>query len=176
MPRMVPTSAWYSGYKTLSMVSIWLLGLLGDSMEADGDLDGGTLAQCSTDIDGVVRWLADESSGRVWNHDDQLHLCGAYRNNRTVPSEGILVSEIPGTQQALVTKIVDAFLEYLPISSPVLIVEFDHHSGVFLTNMEPAKFHIHTLLRTPNAGDYSVATDTENCPSTIVVVVASSEQ
>jgi hypothetical protein len=39
----------------------------------------------------------------------------------------------------------------------VVIVEFDHHSGVFLTNKEPAKFHIHTLLRTPNAGDYGMA-------------------
>lgn len=33
----------------------------------------------------------------------------------------------------------------------------DHHSGVFLNNEEPAKFHIHTLLRTPNAGDYGFA-------------------
>lgn len=127
-----------------------------------------------------------------WNHDDQRHLCGAYRDNRTVPYEGILVSDMPAAQQALATKIVDAFLSYLPesvrairlqqiqqwyhetyfcwiggfgdedpfyyrIQSPVLIVEFDHHSGVFLKNTEPAKFHIHTLLRTPNAGDYGVA-------------------
>jgi hypothetical protein len=43
---------------------------------------------------------------------------------------------------------------YFRIQSPVILVEFDHHSGVFLANKEPAKFHTHTILRTPNAGDY----------------------
>jgi len=51
----------------------------------------------------------------------------------------------------------DADPFYYRIQSPVVIVEFDHHSGVFLTNREPAKFHIHTLLRTPNGGDYGMA-------------------
>jgi hypothetical protein len=46
----------------------------------------------------------------------------------------------------------DAF--YFKIHSPVAIMEFDHHSGVFLTNAEPAKCHIHTLVRTPNGNDY----------------------
>lgn len=49
----------------------------------------------------------------------------------------------------------DAF--YFRVQSPLLIVEFDHHAGVFLKNEGPAKFHIHTILRTPNAGDYGVA-------------------
>ena len=39
----------------------------------------------------------------------------------------------------------------------MIIVEFDHHSGVFLNNAQPAKFHVHTLMRTPNAGDYGMA-------------------
>ncbi|KAK2812252.1 hypothetical protein FQN50_001610 [Emmonsiellopsis sp. PD_5] len=46
---------------------------------------------------------------------------------------------------------------YFRIQSPVVIFEFDHHSGVFLTNKEPAKFHIHTVVRTPNGGDYGCA-------------------
>ena len=127
-----------------------------------------------------------------WNHDDQRHLCGAYRDNRVVPYEGILVSEFSAEQQALVVAILEQYLLFLPrrarelrlqgikahfaetyfswiggfgdadpfyfrIQSPVVIIEFDHHSGVFLTNKEPAKFHIHTLLRTPNAGDYGIA-------------------
>jgi hypothetical protein len=46
---------------------------------------------------------------------------------------------------------------YFRIQSPVILVEFDHHSGVFLANKEPAKFHTHTILRTPNAGDYGQA-------------------
>jgi hypothetical protein len=127
-----------------------------------------------------------------WNHDDQRHLCGAYRDNRIVPYEGVLVAEMVAEQQELVVQILEQFLIYLPdqarkmrlqqakewfhetyfcwiggfgdddpfyyrIQSPVIIVEFDHHSGVFLTNKEPAKFHIHTLLRTPNGGDYGMA-------------------
>ncbi|KAL5117619.1 hypothetical protein ACEQ8H_004512 [Pleosporales sp. CAS-2024a] len=49
----------------------------------------------------------------------------------------------------------DAF--YFRIQSPVILVELDHHSGVFLTNGEPAKYHTHTIVRTPNAGDYGQA-------------------
>ncbi|KAI6780263.1 uncharacterized protein J7T54_003042 [Emericellopsis cladophorae] len=127
-----------------------------------------------------------------WNHDDQRHLCGAYRDNRIVPYEGILVSEMSEKQQDLILGILHEYLLYLPrkarqmrldhvkswfhetywcwiggygnedpfyyrVQSPVIIVEFDHHSGVFLTNSEPAKFHIHTLLRMPNGGDYGNA-------------------
>ncbi len=43
---------------------------------------------------------------------------------------------------------------YYKIQSPVVLIEFDHHSGVFLTNVEPWKCHIHTLVRTPNGNDY----------------------
>ncbi|KAI1125920.1 hypothetical protein F5Y10DRAFT_221602 [Nemania abortiva] len=127
-----------------------------------------------------------------WNHDDQRHLCGAYRDNRVVPYEGVVVASLSAEQKGLVVQILEQYLLYLPtraremrladvkaafdetyfcwigghgdedpfyyrIQSPVIIVEFDHHSGVFLTNGEPAKFHIHTLLRTPNAGDYGWA-------------------
>ncbi|KAI0408847.1 hypothetical protein F4802DRAFT_299059 [Xylaria palmicola] len=127
-----------------------------------------------------------------WNHDDQRHLCGAYRDNRVVPYEGIPVSSLGAAQRELVTRILEQYLLYLPrraralrladcaaafgetyfcwvggcgdgdafyyrVQSPVVVAEFDHHSGVFLTNAEPAKFHVHTLLRTPNGGDYGWA-------------------
>lgn len=46
----------------------------------------------------------------------------------------------------------DAF--YFRIQSPVIMVEFDHHSGVFLLNKVPAKHHVHTIIRTPNGNDY----------------------
>lgn len=46
---------------------------------------------------------------------------------------------------------------YFRIQSPVLLTELDHHCGVFLANTEPAVFHIHTIVRTPNAGDYGRA-------------------
>ena len=45
---------------------------------------------------------------------------------------------------------------YYRIQSPVVFIEFDHHAGVFLTNAEPAKFHVHTIVRTPNGNDYGV--------------------
>ena len=43
---------------------------------------------------------------------------------------------------------------YYRVQSPVTFIEFDHHAGVFLTNPEPAKFHVHTIVRTPNGNDY----------------------
>jgi hypothetical protein len=45
---------------------------------------------------------------------------------------------------------------YYRIQSPVIFIEFDHHAGVFLTNAEPAKFHVHTIVRTPNGNDYGI--------------------
>lgn len=43
---------------------------------------------------------------------------------------------------------------YYRIQSPAVLLEFDHHSGVFLKNDDPAKFHIHTIQRLPNGNDY----------------------
>ena len=43
---------------------------------------------------------------------------------------------------------------YYRIHSPVLLVEYDNHPGVFLTNAEPARFHVHTIVRAPNGNDY----------------------
>ena len=131
-----------------------------------------------------------------WTQDDQRHLCGAFRDNRVVPYEGVTVSSLEPHQQDLILDIVEQFTLYLPqqarqmrkeqirrhfdetyfcwiggygdddafyyrIQSPVIVCEFDHHSGVFLTNKEPAKFHTHTILRTPNAGDYGNAVRAE---------------
>ena len=46
---------------------------------------------------------------------------------------------------------------YFRVQSPVVILELDHHCGVFLTNDEPMPFHIHTVIRTPNGNDYGRA-------------------
>jgi len=43
---------------------------------------------------------------------------------------------------------------YYRIQSPVLLIEFDHHPGLFLTNTEALKFHVHTVVRNPNGNDY----------------------
>ncbi|KAH7076193.1 hypothetical protein FB567DRAFT_155842 [Paraphoma chrysanthemicola] len=128
----------------------------------------------------------------TWGPDDQRHRCGAFRDNRIVPYEGVLVSDMDSEQQQIILDTYNEFLLYHPtksrqlkleqikqhfnetyfcwiggygdddayyfrIQGPVLLVEFDHHSGVFLTNKEPAKYHTHTIVRSPNAGDYGQA-------------------
>lgn len=127
-----------------------------------------------------------------WNKDDQRHLCGAFRDNRIVPYEGLPLSELPSAAKSQILAIAAEMLLYLPesarklrladierrfdetwfswiggfgdddafyfrVQSPVVVLEFDHHSGVFLSNQEPKKFHTHTIVRTPNAGDYGQA-------------------
>ena len=122
---------------------------------------------------------------------DQLHLGGAFQDNRVVPYEGAPVSGFSNAQRKQLLDLVNAYIEPLPegprtarieeverhldnthfcwiggtgeddtfyyrIQSPVVMIEFDHHSGVFLTNELPAKFHIHTIVRTPNGNDYGM--------------------
>lgn len=43
---------------------------------------------------------------------------------------------------------------YYRVQSPVVLIEFDHHPGIVFDNLEPSHHHIHTILRTPNGGDY----------------------
>ncbi|KAK3336028.1 hypothetical protein B0T19DRAFT_26143 [Cercophora scortea] len=194
-------------YKTQAVISPWFTGAEPNVIDV-GPYAGTRILQAEErlglelmqalpaaqrDTAQIYAQLRDPAMPRGrWNHDDQRHLCGAYRDNRVVPYEGVQVSAMAPAQQATVEAILEAYLVYLParargvrmaqlrawfgetyfcwiggygdedpfyyrIQSPVVIVEFDHHSGVFLTNSEPAKFHIHTLLRTPNGGDYGMA-------------------
>ena len=43
---------------------------------------------------------------------------------------------------------------YYRVHGPVVLIEFDHHPGVVFDNLEPSHHHIHTVVRTPNGGDY----------------------
>ncbi|MFT7599211.1 MAG: hypothetical protein ACI8TP_002140 [Acidimicrobiales bacterium] len=43
---------------------------------------------------------------------------------------------------------------YYRVHSPVVLIEFDHHPGVVFDNKEPSRNHVHTIVRTPNGGDY----------------------
>lgn len=43
---------------------------------------------------------------------------------------------------------------YYRVHSPVLLIEFDHQRGIAFDNDEPARTHIHTIVRTPNGNDY----------------------
>jgi hypothetical protein len=107
---------------------------------------------------------------------DNLHLGGAHQDNRVVPFEGLPAAELsaplpPGPLAARLAEVerhldethfcwIGGFAEesafYYRIQSPVIFIEFDHHGGVFLTNAEPAKFHVHTIVRTPNGNDYGI--------------------
>jgi len=43
---------------------------------------------------------------------------------------------------------------YYRVHSPVVLIEFDHHPGIVFNNLEPSHHHVHTIIRTPNGGDY----------------------
>jgi hypothetical protein len=45
---------------------------------------------------------------------------------------------------------------YYRVHSPVVLIEFDHHAGIFLTFEEAEPFHAHTIVRFPNGGDYGM--------------------
>jgi Protein of unknown function (DUF3500) len=122
---------------------------------------------------------------------DNLHLGGAYQDNRIVPYEGLRACELSALQRRDLLDLIESYVVPLPegpraarmaeierhlaethfcwigkfndespfyyrIQSPVIFIEFDHHAGVFLTNAEPAKFHVHTIVRTPNGNDYGI--------------------
>ena len=122
---------------------------------------------------------------------DNLHLGGAFQDNRIVLYEGLRASALSARQRRDLMDLVAAHIAPLPpgplaarlaeveqyladthfcwiggfeetspfyyrIQSPVIFIEFDHHAGVFLTNAEPAKFHVHTIVRTPNGNDYGI--------------------
>ncbi|MCP2256129.1 Protein of unknown function (DUF3500) [Prauserella aidingensis] len=46
---------------------------------------------------------------------------------------------------------------YYRLHNPVLLAEYDNHAGIFLDNAEPEPFHVHTIVRTPNGGDYGTS-------------------
>jgi hypothetical protein len=48
----------------------------------------------------------------------------------------------------------DASPFYYRILNPVILVEFDHQSGIVYDNDTPSRDHIHTVVRTPNGNDY----------------------
>ncbi|MFC9553769.1 DUF3500 domain-containing protein [Rhodococcus sp. NPDC056960] len=46
---------------------------------------------------------------------------------------------------------------YYKVQSPVIFIEMDSHSGIFIGNDDPEPFHIHNIVRTPNGNDYGRA-------------------
>jgi hypothetical protein len=120
---------------------------------------------------------------------DQLHLGGAFQDNRVIGYEGAAGKEFEVAEQRKLLGLIETHLSPLPsgplsarlaeieehldetyfcwiggtdegqpfyyrIQSPVVLIEFDHHSGILLSNEQPMTFHIHTIVRTPNGNDY----------------------
>lgn len=48
---------------------------------------------------------------------------------------------------------------YYRVHSPTLWIEFDHHAALMLDEdlSEPVPYHVHTIMRAPNGGDYGMA-------------------
>ena len=87
-----------------------------------------------------------------------LYLIGVY-TNRLPPSHAsrnmaLIREHLDETRFAWRGAHDDTGAFYYRIHSPVLLIEYDNHPGVFLTNPEPARFHVHTIVRAPNGNDY----------------------
>ncbi|KAJ5773447.1 hypothetical protein N7457_008343 [Penicillium paradoxum] len=67
----------------------------------------------------------------------------------------LIRKHLPETYFSWIGKFGDDDPYYYRIQSPVVLVEFDYHSGIYLTNTEPQKYHTHTIQRLPNGGDYA---------------------
>ncbi|KAF2765155.1 hypothetical protein EJ03DRAFT_319880 [Teratosphaeria nubilosa] len=78
----------------------------------------------------------------------------------TGPKERLLKlveKHLDETHFAWIGPINDSSPFYFRVHSPIVMNEFDHHNGVWLANALPKKYHIHTIQRLPNRGDYGTA-------------------
>jgi hypothetical protein len=61
---------------------------------------------------------------------------------------------LPATHFAWMGGTEDDSVFFFKVHNPVVLIEFDHQRGVFLDNDDPQRFHIHSIVRTPNGNDY----------------------
>jgi len=43
---------------------------------------------------------------------------------------------------------------YYRLHGPAILIEYDQHAGTVFDNVNPARHHTHTIVRSPNGGDY----------------------
>lgn len=138
------------------------------------DIDG-TSMQCG-------RWNPADLRGLGGAHQDNriVPLEGLAGRNMTASQRagllgliGVFNELLPAGPKALFMKRVEVHLDdthfawigpvndktpfYFRVHSPIVMIEFDHHNGVWLANALPKKYHIHTIQRLPNRGDYGTA-------------------
>ncbi|OQO07699.1 hypothetical protein B0A48_07396 [Cryoendolithus antarcticus] len=90
-----------------------------------------------------------------------LGIVGIFNEILPVASKELLLQRvekyIDETYFAWIGPVNDKTPFYYRVHSPVVMDEFDHHNGVWLANALPKKYHIHTIQRLPNRGDYGTA-------------------
>ena len=99
--------------------------------------------------------------GDELTHEQQrllLELSAVYVDRLPSPHAGLKMRQIEDhlneTRFAWRGQYGDTSAFYYRIHSPVLLVEYDNHPGIFLDNPEPERFHVHTIVREPNGNDY----------------------
>jgi hypothetical protein len=63
-------------------------------------------------------------------------------------------AHLPETRFAWIGGCEEDSIFYYRVQSPVVLIEFDHQSGVALNVDDPFRDHVHTVVRTPNGNDY----------------------
>ncbi|KAF5227656.1 hypothetical protein FANTH_14709 [Fusarium anthophilum] len=120
--------------------------------------------------------LPEDLPKHRWVPYDERHIAGARQDNRVIPYVRIFIgfnlyypervlshkvqmfrNHLHMTYFAWIGGHEDDDVYYFRIHSPVSLMEFDFHCGVYLTNDTPDKCHIHTINRIPNRGDYGRA-------------------
>jgi Protein of unknown function (DUF3500) len=85
-------------------------------------------------------------------------LLGTYTGRLRPEHAGIRWAEVKRRLDATWFAWIGAFDDtspfYYRVVSPVILVEFDHQSGIVYDNDKPSRDHIHTVVRTPNGNDY----------------------
>lgn len=78
------------------------------------------------------------------------HLTGAGADNLILPPE----DHLDETRFAWRGLHGESNAFYYRVHSPVMLIEYDNHPGIFLDNDEPERFHVHTIVREPHGNDY----------------------
>ena len=112
--------------------------------------DGLTLEECSA--------LADWQDSKFFTARERAALIYADTMTREIAVPDAVFEEVrrhlATTYFAWIGECDDVSPFYYRIHSPVVLIEFDHLRGIALDNEEPARTHIHTIVRTPNGNDY----------------------
>ncbi len=100
----------------------------------------------------LYRELPDEARDRL---EELLGLyTGRIRRGHAEIRWGEVKRHLDRTRFAWIGPFDDVSPFYYRILSPVILVEFDHQSGIVFDNDKPSRDHIHTVVRTPNGNDY----------------------